>query len=530
MRRYKLLFIDDEKTIRESFLRLTDWEAYHFDVVGVYKDGEEAWQYLSGNPVDIIVTDINMPFMDGIALLQNIRQKNYHVRVIFLTGYEYFSYAQKAVQLRAFEFLLKPVTKEMLLDAVKRAAFDIEKEEAVHEAANQGLEAARSLFFHQVLSKKAENISDTAKRLGVLFEPGSYLLFMAAIDSRDRHKLSEYETEEWKSRFKKAILLQKEKLENLLQIHFQLYFVKDISPHILFIAAAESRNLFDKIFVQDFADCLFALQETEIGYRVTLLAGSCCSCLEELAISADKVECAAEQRHLLKGQNWKLVFADDCTSKTEADDEMVLPTDILLHHIRLGMADQVREDIKKVYDPFRHTMYISLASAKMITTELAVTAFKGEISADGGSVSYLYYLNHIQQLNTLEELEKDITEFAVNIANKRKKAGNQKFGIAQRALEYLQQNYSRENLTLNDVANFLHISVPYLAVLFKQETGQNFSAHLLSIRMEKAKELLKTTNCNISEISEHVGYRSSQYFASCFKKYTGISPGGYREQ
>ena len=88
----------------------------------------------------------------------------------------------------------------------------------------------------------------------------------------------------------------------------------------------------------------------------------------------------------------------------------------------------------------------------------------------------------------------------------------------------------KEDLSLNDIAGFLNISVSYLAVLFKQETKQNFSGHLLEVRMGKAKELLRTSSKTVSEIAEAVGYSSSQYFAVCFKKYTGVSPGTYREE
>ena len=79
MRRFKILFIDDEEVIRESFLKLVDWEKYQFDVAGVFKNGEDAWKYLQGNPVDIIITDINMPFMDGISLLEVIRLSLIHI-------------------------------------------------------------------------------------------------------------------------------------------------------------------------------------------------------------------------------------------------------------------------------------------------------------------------------------------------------------------------------------------------------------------------------------------------------------------
>ena len=194
------------------------------------------------------------------------------------------------------------------------------------------------------------------------------------------------------------------------------------------------------------------------------------------------------------------------------------------------MIDEVKQDIRGIYEPFRHKEYISLESAKMVTTELAITAFKGEVASQNESVSYLYYLNHIQQLTTLDEMEEDILQFATSIAEKRRKGGNHKKKIAVAALEYLKQNYMKVELNLNEVADYLNISVPYLAVLFKQETKQNFGAHLLEIRMEKAKELLCTTGDTIGEIAEKTGYSGAQYFAVCFKKYTGTSPGAYREQ
>ena len=89
MRRYSILFIDDEEFIRESFLQLVDWEAHQFDVAGTFKNGETAWEYLKSHPVDIIITDINMPFMNGINLLEHIRMEKLKTRVLFLTGYEY---------------------------------------------------------------------------------------------------------------------------------------------------------------------------------------------------------------------------------------------------------------------------------------------------------------------------------------------------------------------------------------------------------------------------------------------------------
>ena len=151
MRRYSILFIDDEELMRESFQKLVDWNAHQVDVVGIFKYGESAREYLESHSVDIIITDINMPFMDGISLLEHIRERSLKSRVLFLTGYEYFEYAHKAVQLKAFDFLLKPVTPEKLLQAAQGAALDIEKEELSEVAVGKNLEFLQSHFIYQLL-------------------------------------------------------------------------------------------------------------------------------------------------------------------------------------------------------------------------------------------------------------------------------------------------------------------------------------------------------------------------------------------
>lgn len=532
MRRYRLLFIDDEEFIRESFLKLVDWEAYNYEVAGVFKNGESAWAYLEEHPVDIIITDINMPFMNGIDLLEMIREKKIKSRVLFLTGYEYFEYAHKAVQLQAFDFLLKPVTTEKLLRAVERAAFDIEKEEAALEAVGKSLELSQSNFVNQLLYGKIEKeqIKKEAAAVSVPASVGSYLVMMAAVDMLDGRKIPDGEAGELKRLLQGKILQKKEEFQEKNGVEFQIYFARNISVHIQMVLISENRDVFEPGLVRSFVEELMELEKEEKQYRITWAVGRGRRRIEEVPESFVRVVHAADSRHILKGKGWKVVYASDSVQQRELEEKVVLPTDTFLHHIRMGMVEEVKQDIESIYAPFRRNGYISLASAKMVTTELAITAFKGETASKDESVSYLYYLNHIQQLNTLDELEEDITRFAVGIAQKRKNGGSHKKKIAEQALEYLKQNYMKEDLSLNDIAAYLNISVPYLAVLFKQETSQNFSAHLLEVRMEKAKEFLRTTDQTVAEIAEQVGYSSSQYFAVCFKKFTGISPGAYREQ
>lgn len=532
MRRYSILFIDDEELMRESFQKLVDWNAHQFDVVGIFKNGESAWEYLESHTVDIIITDINMPFMDGISLLEHIRERSLKSRVLFLTGYEYFEYAHKAVQLKAFDFLLKPVTPEKLLQAAQGAALDIEKEELSEAAVGKNLEFLQSHFISQLLYGKIKKteIQKEARKVKIPIDQDSWLTMMAAVDTKEGKKIPEGEGGEVKRLLQEKILEKKKNIETLAGTSFQIYFARTVSIHLQMVLTSERKDLFTKEFIHDFTGSLLTLEKELPEYRVTFAVGRSKCSIEELPESFERVRHAADNRHILKGNDWKVVYTVDSLWDKKEELQVVLPTDTLLHHIRLGMIEEVEQDIRGIYEPFRNKEYISLESAKMVTTELAITAFKGEVAFQDESVSYLYYLNHIQQLTTLDEMEEDILQFAKNITEKRKKGGNHKKKTAEAALEYLKQNYMKVELNLNEVADHLNISVPYLAVLFKQETKQNFGAHLLEIRMEKAKELLRTTSDTIGEIAEKTGYSGANYFTVCFKKYTGIAPGAYRDQ
>lgn len=530
MRKYSILFIDDEEVIRKSFLKLVNWEEHQFDVVGVYKNGEAAWEYLINHVVDIIVTDINMPFMDGISLLENIRRESSGTRVILLTGYEYFEYAQKAVELKAFDFLLKPVQTERLLGAVKKAALDIEKEEMTAKAVGKSLEISQSYFINELLYGKIEKtaIKGKAQELQIATDAESYMSLMVAVDAKIGENISEDVLIDLKRNVQDAIEREKKQMEELAEVTFDMYFARNISVNIPILMIAQERTTFAEDFIEMFMKRIMGSVKESADYQLTLAIGKEQRKIEEIPQSFICVINTLKNRHI--SGIGKMIYVSETIQERKVTDQIVLPTDTLLHHIRMGMTQEVEKDIKKIYEGFRHKEYLSLQSAKMVTTELAITAFKGEISSKDESVSYLYYLNHIQHLHTLNEMEHDITQFAIQIAEKRKQGGNHKKKIAEQAVDYLKSNYSNEELSLNDVARFLNISVPYLAVLFKQKTNRNFSAHLLEIRMEQAKELLRTTGLTVGEISERVGYSSPQYFAVCFKKYEGISPGNYREQ
>lgn len=530
MRNYSILFIDDEKIIRESFLKLVDWKENNFDVKGTFNNGKTALDYLNSHTVDIIVSDINMPFLNGIDLLDYIRKHNMKTRVILLTGYEYFEYASKAVQLKAFDFLLKPITTEKLLEAVKNAAYDIEKEEKTELTNAQFLAYSQGNFVNQLFYDRIpkDNINSAAEKCSIHSEAKNYLIIKIVLDAVEGRQISENEGSDIKKSIADQIKEKKDIVERQYTSKFDLYFAENINIDLLLLLVNRQTDPFISDMIKTFAETILNIEKTDSNFSITVGVGKAVSHLDEIPESFKNVCETLKKRHIVGIR--KIFFVSNRAAHHEDINKVVLPTDSLLQHIRMGMTEDVQSDIKGIYDFFRKKEFVSLESVKMVTTELAITVFKGKEESKDSSVSYLNSLNQIQKLITLEEMENCITKLAVHITEQRKIGGSHKAQIAERAIAYLKNNYANEQLSLNDIAAYLNISIPYLAVVFKQETNQNFSTHLLQIRMDKAKEYLKTSAMTVSEIAEKIGYSSPQYFAVCFKKYTGVSPVTYKNQ
>lgn len=391
-RRYKLIFIDDEKVILDSFLDLIDWDACNYEVSGAFRDGEDAWNFVRENDVDIIVSDINMPFMDGLELLRRLREIHSRARCIFLTGYDSFQYAKKAVQMKAFDYLLKPVKKDELFDAVERAAFDIEKEENIYEEADRGRKLAKIHFLRKILNEKEYNSENGVSVDQELFPEGSYLLMALVLEGLDRH---ERELVREKEPIQRILLHVKETIEKSLEKTFQMYFIDEMQPQYMkFVLASEEKNLFSNAFIQNFA--IECYRSDELDRKYCLIAGKCQENAIDLKDTYRRLNHIMEHRHNLKFKPWNLIIADD-SIKIDEEEKITLPTDTLLHHIRSGMTDEVNRDIGEIMKDMRESGNISLSAAKMIATELAIVGFMGESQAADGTVSQLYYLNEIQK-------------------------------------------------------------------------------------------------------------------------------------
>lgn len=532
-KRYKLLIVDDDAIIRKGLSKLIDWEEHHFDMVAYAPDGEKAWEIIQNQEVNIVVSDIKMPFMDGIELLEKVQENYPDIRVILLTGYEDFEYARQAIKYKAFDYLLKPVDGQQLLETVQRAAYNLADSQNIQNNVNENMETKRKNFYCKMLqgTMTSQEVFRQAAILEVpLISDGLSLTMAVFLDIYDS---KEAFLEESFSEMRNLIIeiIEQSNLRFMEQsketIKIAIADYKKDQIEILLTTNREDEGDW-KQELQEYAGRILGQVEQQCGTTITIGMGTVQREITGIHNSYVVANKALKNRHIY-GKNQVI----DGTVVVEPQDsitEIALPSDRLLQHIRLGFQEDVAKDIEGIFKELLSTGYISLESTRMIATELAIICFKGQTMSGEGAVSYLYFLNEIQRMSTIEELKQKVLDLAVQITSQRGKKQTTQHQLAHDAVEYMKEHFPEETLSLGDLAEQFHVSQTYMSIVLKQETEANFSTHLLNMRMNKAMELLRGSDEKHYEVAEQVGYSNPQYFAVCFKKYTGMTPTQFKEQ
>lgn len=375
---YKLLLVDDEKPIREKLINNTDWEANGYQVFSA-ADGEEALAAVKREGIDILVTDIQMPKLNGMNLIEKSKSINEHLKIIVISGYAEFEYAQKSIRFGVNDYLLKPFRSKKLLEVVNRARDDLAKEK------------------------------DDKERLAGL-----------------RGEISNY-----------------------------------INDHKL-----------DNIY------------------------------------------------------NWLV------------DDNFFQSQSLILNRIQLeavlkrGSREDILKMVAKIMEEIRD---ISLNREKLyvILNNLILESFRVIKELDYGAEDLMQIIDQdkIKKINheNYEEIEKMLKELMLRLHDLIAFVPDDRNqNMINEMKEYIAENY-QDGITLSEMAKNFNISTGHLSNLFHEKTGESFSDYLNMIRLNKAKELLKTTDYRIYQIADELGFNDAYYFSSWFKKMVGASPTTYRE-
>lgn len=527
---YKIFLVEDEVVIRKGIVNSIPWEREGLELVGEAGDGEVAYPLIIKEKPDILITDIRMPFMDGLELSRLVKKELPRIKVIILSGYDEFKYARTAIGLGVTDYLLKPVNAAQLLEAVRKVTGLIEQEKETAELLlryqkeqEENADREKNRLFQELVTggKPVQELLEKAAELMIPLSSAWYNIVLLKTSSI-HHTDAEYSPS----------------VVKVMQI---LADGTDASECIVFDRGLEGKAL---LFQADTEEELEQVQKKTLGRVRDILAGypqiryfggigrpvSRISALPESFAKAGK----GFAHRFFVDEN---MFADSdrlSPVRTDRDDAGIDLSRVTGRQLdRTGIRSFLRVGDLQEADFFVEEYFHGLSPSAMKSG-----MFRQYIVMD----AYFCTADFMEELQCPREAveqpgdfrsEEEAMRYVIRIMEEAVKqrervSGNKYRNVVEDSLAYIAENYANEELTLNALASYVNFSPNHFSMIFSQQTGQTFIRYLTDFRMNKAKELLRCTSKKSSEISAEVGYRDSHYFSYLFKKTQGMTPTQYR--
>jgi len=538
---FKVMIIDDEAIIRAGLRHSVNWEELGFEIFDEAKNGFEAIEKLTLNSVDLVITDIRMPKMNGIDLLRSIKENNFSQCVIFLSGFSEFTYAQQGLALGVFDYILKPMDPVKIIEVLKRAHKFLsskKNEEELKKTLNEKLEMNKTISREKILYDMLLGRELPLPAIAdVLFEYeidlDLYVTQLAVLEIDD----FDINAEEWIKSGKDLELFEKIKGISMDIIN-KNGAIKGIIVDgeigslsiVLQPVSIADHIIFDNTTMDVMNRILLGINN-ELEVQLTIGIGRVYESLDEVSCSFRDAKNALRHKYSL-GSN-KIIHAqqiEPCSNKQFSNS--IEREKLLLSYIILGddRAYTVVEDIFNIiYNSGENSVFSVGTVLNKIMAGLA-RSIKEEYSFlniifDTEKLANVDFCSYSDVSSTRQYFAYLITELLSLI---REYKLNQRDNIISKACEYVLNNVE-DDITLKSVSEHLCISKNYFCSLFKQETGENFLEYVTRVKMERAKKLLKMGTFKAYEISYMLGYQETGYFSRIFKKYSGYSPTEYRK-
>lgn len=529
----KVFLVEDELIIRDGIKNTIDWTGNGFIFCGEASDGELAYQQILESKPDIIITDIKMPFMDGLELSRLVSQTLPKSKIIIISGHEEFAFAQEAIKIGVTEYLLKPINGKELLKVIKKIGEDIitEKEEQEflekYEKDLQSNWAQKKRHFFNNLIKgefSTASLYERAKDLNLDLAAIYYEIIIFKCNNLNK-EIGECTTEQ----------LIKKLLINYTDI---IEFEQGIQGYIFLLKGSSIEDL--KKIEQAFIDEL-KLQMNQVGASFLGGIGLYVNRLSKLIETYQDAEKAYAS--LLMANKINIIDKNQIQGIVESE------TNISFDQLELGKIDFsvpesfLRNGHTSDLQPFMEGFFKSIGSASeqsvlfkqyiLMNLYITVTSFMQEIGKeDLLEGKYLISVDEIRNMinnfGSAKEFMIELFRYALEVRDHQTQS--KYYQIIDKAKEYIKDHFQEDSLSLNEVSDYSYMSASHFSMIFSAETGNSFIRYLTDIRMCEAKKLLKCTNMKCTDISTSVGYKDSHYFSFLFKKEQGLSPMSYRSK
>lgn len=508
---YKILIVDDEPIICRGLKDTIPWEKYNVEVIGTAFDGGEAIRIIKQtNDVDIVLTDVRMPNIDGIQLATYLCKQHPRVRTIIISGYDEFAYAQKAVKLGVEDYILKPVDIDELVQKIIKITNEIEQERK--EAKNVYLTNLKNVIFQQISGYPGTTQESKYKHVTIYPFITMHQDYIQKVGQQTSDEIANFKYS-WRNSIDD--LLNKNGFEsmsiftheNLLLTCIKVNKEQGILEEILSIVSSGIHNINSLWFIG--SDRIIHLSELKKEFKklkdeVKYVATTHSSIFH--IVGHHKYDGTKEYPYELESKLIDSVFrVEESKLKHLSDDlfDYFKDNDYFLEEI----VQVCREILLKISN-----RYESLVgkNSKQLTF-----LYKRDIDV------YIYNSYEILQKLFLDDLF--IVTEKLDLEKIRKDDW-----IIKQAVEYIKEYYHTD-IKVQEVAEVVNISPNYFSSIFKQVTGKYFKEYINQLRIDEAKSLLAETPFKVREIAEQVGFHEYKYFVEVFKKFTGMTPTDYRK-
>lgn len=541
----KIFLAEDEVIVRETIKRMIPWEELGFELVGEAADGEMALPLLIRQKPDLLITDIKMPFMDGLTLAKLAKKELPELKIVILSGYDDFNYAKQAISIGVEEYLLKPITKNALIERLSeiRSRYEHEKTQKEYyekfQREMQVYEKNSNRDFFEALvcgSMDMMEVYKKAEKLGLDIVAEAYNILIFTMNSEEDFSGQKEGYSEWEA----------ESLEMLED------FFSDNTSAMLFRCNIFSYGVLIKgqkeTIDENTRSCIDEIKKIldrkEQKRQWFVAVGESVERLSKLQKSYHSASRAFSQRYLY-GEN--ILYYDEMelmehrSGQADTNDNAYLKNvdvnalnpAILQKFLSNGLQEETENFVKDYFYAIGQEPMESLVFRNyvILNVRFSVLSFLKSLGCD---------TEEMEPENTeeiLAESGKNI-ESAITYAKKMisqaitirdQNSGNKNRSILKTAVDFIDEHYMDEDISLNTAANVANVSSNHFSALFSQNMGQTFIEYLTTLRMNKAKKLLRCTGMRSSEIAGEVGYKDAHYFSYLFKKTQGMTPSEYRK-
>lgn len=536
-KKLSLLIVDDEKSIRNGLKNGIDWDSYGIEVIQTAKDGEEAFHIIQEYQPDIVITDIRMPVCDGLSLIEKTIQNKIRVSFIIISGFDDFSYAQKAMKFGVTSYLLKPIKKGSLEEEILLTSQKIREWQAEHvnktvvtRKIKQGNIALKQSFLLSLLQSQYSSVLEVKKeierhQLALFFDNPTIILVFSYEEALAKKELGSL----WDN-----VILFKDSVINIIGEILgenKNEIITDANNNIIVFLQKPFKSVNNEKFLQRICQRVISLV---LEYYNVSMYASIGNEVNGLLEVLESYRSALEYLSYRMYEDGQMVYDSTVLAKEQPPDSFASTRN------NMALVDAIYLSDKETIKSFTNDFFDSLFYIKFpppnfirgmcmyliinVQKELVAYINTGESLMEQSDYAYINKLNSLQ----------GIKEWTINLFFKysdyiSEHKNMQRDDVIEKVKRYINEHIY-EKITAEDVAEHIHLSEKYFMNYFKEKTNENFKSYILDLKMGKAKELLKQGNKSITEIAHGIGYTDYRGFNRIFKKHTGLTPSEFQEK